>query len=101
MKTLAPLLLVAALSVPPASAQDFRWHGAIPQGSSIEIKGVNGDIHAEPSGSNEGEAVAQKHARHDNPDDVRIEVVPHGSDVTLCAVRVSKENERRPNECAP
>src|SRR3954453_19774989 len=101
MKTLAPLLLVAALSVSSASAQDFRWHGAIPQGSSIEIKGVNGDIRAEPSGSNEVEVVAEKRARHDNPEDVRIEVVPHGSDVTICAVYPSKENERRPNECAP
>jgi len=101
MKTLAPLLVVAALSVSPASAQDFRWHGAIPQGSSIEIKGVNGDIRAEPSGSNEVEVVAEKHARHDNPDDVRIEVVPHGSDVTICAVYPTKESDRRPNECAP
>ncbi len=36
--------LVAAL---PAAAQDFQWHGAIPQGQAIEIKGVNGDVRAE------------------------------------------------------
>src|SRR3954468_21930364 len=100
MKTLAPLLLVAALAVSPASAQDFRWHGAIPQGSSIEIKGVNGDVKAEPSGSNEVEVVAEKQARRDNPDDVRIEVVPHAGGVTICAVYPSRERGGQ-NECAP
>ena len=92
----AALLLVASA----ASAQDFKWHGSIPQGSSIEIKGVNGDVRAEPSGSNEVEVIAEKHARRDNPDDVRIEVVPHGTSVTICAVYPSRERSG-PNECAP
>jgi DUF4097 and DUF4098 domain-containing protein YvlB len=92
----AALLFVASVS----SAQDFKWNGSIPQGSSIEIKGVNGDIRAEPSGSNQVEVVAEKRARRDNPDDVRIEVVPHGTNVTICAVYPSREGAR-PNECAP
>src|SRR3954463_12572143 len=100
MKTLAPLLVVAALSVSPASAQDFRWHGSIPQGQSIEIKGVNGDVRAEPSGSNEVEVVAEKHARRDDPDSVQIEVVPHAGGVTICAVYPSRGGAR-PNECQP
>lgn len=95
--TAAAVLLVTAGS---ASAQDFRWHGAIAQGSAIEIKGVNGDVRAEPSGSNEVEVVAEKHARRDNPDDVRIEVVPHAGGVTICAVYPSKERSG-PNECVP
>ena len=92
----AALLLVAAA----AQAQDFRWQGSIPQGGSIEIKGVNGDVKAEPSGSNQVEVVAEKRARRDNPDDVRIEVVPHGNDVTICAVYPSRDGAK-PNECAP
>lgn len=92
----AALLLVAAT----AQAQDFRWQGSIPQGGSIEIKGINGDVKAEPSGSNQVEVVAEKRARRDNPDDVRIDVVPHGSGVTICAVYPSRDGAK-PNECAP
>jgi len=96
------LAAVTALIVSPtlAGAQDFRWHGSIPQGKSIEIKGVNGDVRAEPSGSNEVEVVAEKHGRRDDPESVRIEVVPHADGVTICAVYPSRSQDR-PNECAP
>jgi len=93
--TAAVLVLFAS----GAAAQDFRWHGAIAEGRSIEVKGVNGDIIAEPSGSNEVEVTAEKRSRRDNPEDVRIEVVPHAGGVTICAVYPSREG--RPNECAP
>ena len=93
----ASVLLLAPF---PAAAQDFTWHGAIAQGNSIEIKGVNGEIRAEPSGSNEVEVVARKQGRRDNPETVRIEVVPHGGDVTICAVYPSPDGTR-PNSCQP
>src|SRR5262245_38615581 len=83
-----------------AAAQDFRWHGAIPQGQSIEIKGVNGDVSAEPSGSNEVEVVAEKRARRDDPAGVQIQTVPHAGGVTICAVYPSRDGAR-PNECRP
>ena len=91
-----------ALLVSPrtATAQDFQWRGAIAQGRAIEIKGINGDIRAEPSGSNEVEVVAVKRANRDDPDSVRIDVVPHAGGVTICAVYPSR-NGQRPNECAP
>jgi DUF4097 and DUF4098 domain-containing protein YvlB len=89
--------LVTAL---PAAAQDFQWHGAIPRGQAIEIKGVNGDVRAEPSGSNEVEVVAVKRAHRDSPDSVRIEVVPHSGGVTICAVYPSRDGQRA-NECLP
>jgi len=94
--TAAVLLLVPA----GASAQDFRWHGAIAQGQSIEIKGVNGDVRAEPSGGNEVEVTAEKRSRRDDPNSVQIQVVPHGGGVTICAVYPSRDGAR-PNECAP
>jgi hypothetical protein len=86
----------------PANAQstDFRWHGFIAQGSAIEIKNVNGGLHAEASGSNEVEVVAVKRARRSNPEDVRIEVVTHADGVTICAVYPSREGAQ-PNVCAP
>lgn len=83
-----------------AAAQDFTWSGAIPQGRAIEIKGVNGDVRAEPSGSNQVEVVAVKSARRDDPASVRIEVVPHNGGVTICAVYPTRAGAQ-PNECAP
>lgn len=83
-----------------AAAQDFTWAGAVPQGRAIEIKGVNGDVRAEPSGSNQVEVVAVKSARRDDPASVRIQVVPHDGGVTICAVYPSRDGAR-PNECAP
>jgi hypothetical protein len=98
---LLALAAAAVLASPkPAQAQDFRWHGAIPRGQAIEIKGVNGDVRAEPSGSNEVEVVAEKRATKDNPESVRIEVVPHAGGVTICAVYPSRDKSK-PNECRP
>lgn len=91
---------VLLMWTPAWAQQDFRWHGSVPQGRSIEIKGVNGDVRAEPSGSNEVEVEAIKTARRDNPADVRIEVVPHAGGVTICAVYPSRDGAK-PNECAP
>src|SRR5215216_2504455 len=91
----ATFLLAPSIAV----AQDFRWHGAIPRGQSIEIKGVNGDVRAEPAGGNEVEVVADKQARRDDPASVQIQVVPHNGGVTICAVYPSRQGT--PNECRP
>jgi len=96
--TIAAIALCAAPTV--AAADDFRWHGAIAPGHSIEIKGINGDVRAEPSGGNEVEVLAEKTANRDNPESVRVDVVPHGGDVTICAVYPSRDASQ-PNECLP
>jgi hypothetical protein len=83
-----------------AAAQDFTWSGALAQGRAVEIKGVNGDIRAEPSGGNQVEVVAVKSSRRDDPAGVRIEVVPHSGGVTICSVYPHRDGAR-PNECAP
>lgn len=93
----ATVLLLAPAG---ASAQDFRWHGAVAQGQSIEIKGVNGDVRAEPSGGNEVEVTAEKRAQRDDPASVQIQVVPHAGGVTICAVYPARDGSR-PNECQP
>src|SRR6185503_9586321 len=58
------LALVATLSGAPADArpaskqrgvEDFSWRWRIPAGRSIEIKGVNGSIHARPTEGDEVE----------------------------------------------
>lgn len=98
LSTAAATLLVLAPGA--AAAQDFTWHGSIPQGQAIEIKGVNGDVRAEPAGGNDVEVVAEKHARRDDPSTVQIQVVPHAGGVTICAVYPSRAGAQ-PNVCQP
>jgi len=101
MRHLLALTLLALSAAPrPAPADDFQWHGSIAPGHSIEIKGINGDIRAEPSGSNDVEVTAVKRANRDDPESVQIQVVPNGGDVTICAVYPSKDSSQ-PNVCQP
>lgn len=82
------------------NATDFRWHGALTAGQSIEIKGVNGDVTAEGARGNEVEVTAVRRGERSDPEGVRLDVVPHGGGVTICAVYPSPEG-RSPNECRP
>jgi DUF4097 and DUF4098 domain-containing protein YvlB len=83
-----------------ASPDEFRWNGRVAQGRTIEIKGINGDVHAEASNGSEVEVTAIKSGRRSNPKDVEIRVVEHGGGVTICAVYPSQDASN-PNECAP
>jgi hypothetical protein len=83
-----------------ASAQDFQWRGALSNGQAIEIKGVNGSVHASLSQTGQVEVTASKTARRSNPAEVRIEAVPHAGGVTICAVYPSPAG-REPNTCEP
>lgn len=68
------------------SAQDFTWNGTVAPGKALEIKGVNGSIHAEPATGAQIEVTAKKTARNSNPADVRVEVFPSENGITICAV---------------
>jgi hypothetical protein len=84
---------------PRASGDDeFRWSGRVAQGRTVEIKGVNGNIHAEPSGGSEVEVVANKHAKRSNTSEVQIKVLEHEGGVTICAIYPTNEPGRT-NEC--
>jgi hypothetical protein len=83
-----------------SSTEDFRWSGRLAAGRTIEIKGVNGAVRAEPSASNEVEVTAIKHSRRSDPKDVEIRVVEHEGGVTICAVYPSGDPSH-PNVCAP
>jgi len=82
------------------SADDFNWHGALRPGSTLEVKGVNGDVTAALAGGAEGQVTAQRSGRRDDPESVRLEVVEHAGGVTICAVYPSRD-AGRPNECRP
>lgn len=96
----APLLF-AALTAAPLAAQDaFNWRGRVDNGRTLEIKSINGSIHAVAANGTEIRVNATKQARRSNPDEVRIEVVEHDGGVTICAVYPTPRN-RSPNECRP
>ena len=93
------LVAIGAL-VPLARPSDFNWHGRVAPGQTIEIKGVNGAIHAERASGTEVTVEATKTARHSDPNSVTVQVVPHADGVTICAMYPASD-WGRPNECAP
>lgn len=106
MRNVLLALTVAATALAiaaPATAQagDFQWRGAIADGKTIEIRGVNGAVQAGPSDDGSVRVEATKRGRRSNPESVRIEVVEHGDGVTICAVYPTPPNARRQNECRP
>ncbi len=93
---LLPLGLLAIAA--PLSAQDFRWHGAIASGKRLEIRGINGAVHAARATGSEAEVTASKRARRSRPEDVEIKVVEDAQGVLICAVYPSRRASR-PNDC--
>jgi hypothetical protein len=92
----AAALLIASSHAAAQGA--FQWSGQLTSGQTIEIKGINGAVRASASSSGQVEVTASKTARRSNPADVRIEVVPHGGGVTICAVYPDVPG-KEPNRC--
>jgi hypothetical protein len=92
-------VLAAALVAPALRADDFHWQGKVASGATIEVKGVNGGIDADPASGGDVEVTAVKRGRRSNPDDVEIKVVEHSGGVTICSVYPSRDGA--PNECKP
>jgi len=84
----------------PETKEEFRWHGAVASGGTVEVKGVNGAIRAEPAVGNEVEIVALKRGRRSSPRDVQVKVVPHDGGLTVCAVYPTS-GFAAANECQP
>jgi DUF4097 and DUF4098 domain-containing protein YvlB len=85
----------------PPQGDEFRWTGRLAAGKTIEVKGVNGDVRAQPASGAVVEVLAVKReGRRGSADDVTFEVIEHEGGVTICAMYPDVEDER-PNECAP
>jgi hypothetical protein len=100
MKSMNFVWVAGALALAaPALAEDFAWRGRLSSGQTLEVKGINGGITAEPSGG-EAEVTAVKRARHSDPASVEIKVVEHAGGVTICAVYPARGGGRG-NACEP
>jgi hypothetical protein len=99
MQAAALTALAAVAFAGPAAAQDtFDWRGRIASGNTVEIRNINGAVRATAGSGDEVRVHARKTARRSNPDDVRIEVVPHDGGVTICAV-YPPDRRGRENTC--
>src|SRR5687768_12651799 len=87
--------LLADFFMGPETRETWDWKGSVGPGQSVEIKGINGSIKAEPGARLEVHAV--KRGRSQNPADVKIEVVEHAGGVTICPVYPSSDGPA--NEC--
>jgi Putative adhesin len=84
----------------PETREEFRWRGPVSPGGTVEIKGVNGSIRAEPAAGNDVEIVALKRGRRSAPREVQVKVVPHDGGLTVCAVYPTS-GFAPANECQP
>lgn len=82
---------------PQRQGAEFRLREPLAAGRTIEIRGINGSVSAEPAAGGEFEVVAVRRARRSDPEEVRIEVVRHAGGVLVCAVYPNPGGE--PNTC--
>jgi hypothetical protein len=94
-----PGMTAQAAAEPQRQGREFRWREPLAAGRTIEIRGVNGNVSAEPAAGGEVEVVAVKRARRSDPDEVRVEVVRTSEGVLICALYPNAGGE--PNTCEP
>src|SRR5437867_12077380 len=99
--SLAASVLLAAVVRPVAAQGEFHWSGRLASGKRLEIKGVNGDIHAVGVAGGQIDVTGTKHARRSDPASVEIKVVESNDGVTICAVYPTPRHARQDNECTP
>ncbi|HVO35403.1 MAG TPA: DUF4097 family beta strand repeat-containing protein [Gemmatimonadales bacterium] len=88
----------AATPAPEQQGDQWSWHGRLAPGKTLEIRGVNGPITAEPGSGDEVVVTAEKHGRRSDPEEVRIEVVQDADGVTICSVYPGTRNRCGPDD---
>lgn len=87
-----------------AEARDvdgFFWSAKLAPGQTIEIKALQGSIHAEGSTGNQVEVVARKKGSLDEDSTARIDVVASAQGFTVCAVNASQPRDASQTGCSP
>lgn len=94
------VLSLLSIAVVYGQKRDFEWHGAIARGSFIEIRGINGNVRAEPSLSGEVEVVANLETR-EQATSVQVQMVRSGEGVTVCSVFPGEKACRPAGQAGP
>ena len=92
-------MMFASLQQNVSRSDEFRWNGVVAPGASIEVKGINGEIVAEPTAGSEVQVVAEKRSRNSDVNSVQVKVVQHAGGVTICALYPNEYGEYR--DCGP
>jgi hypothetical protein len=88
------VLLAASTALFGAVNSDtFHWSGRVPAGQLLEVRGVNGSIHAEPAVGREVDVIAYKNGQQLDAGEIKVRVVEHDGGVTICAVYPSPNND--------
>ena len=74
----------------------FEWQGQLAEGQTVEIKGINGSVVAEPAEGDEVVVRAERRAFRSDPDLVTIEVVEHDGGVTIRAIYPDTDSQCEP-----
>ncbi|MGD2071062.1 MAG: hypothetical protein PVI57_20505, partial [Gemmatimonadota bacterium] len=73
----------------------LRWSDAMAAGTTLEVRGISGDVRATRADGSTAEVVATKRGDRDDFDEVEILVLDEGDDVVVCAVY----GRRSPRSC--
>jgi len=93
------LLLTSAAALFGAVGNDtFHWSGRVPAGQLIEVRGINGSIHAQPALGNDVDVIAYKNGERYDTSRIEVRVVEYEGGVTICAVY---PNPTGVDECVP
>src|SRR5690349_2129818 len=65
---------------------DFRWEKSLPNGSSVSVHDINGDITITPSTNGRVEIVGIKHGSGRYADDLKAQVVETRDGIVVCVV---------------
>jgi hypothetical protein len=93
------LLLTSTMALFGAVGNDtFHWSGKVPAGQLIEVRGINGSIHAQPALGNDVDVIAYKNGERYDTSGIEVRVVEYEGGVTICAVYPSASGV---DECVP
>lgn len=91
----APVTARMAQALPARAAdaqEDFRWSGRIARGDAIEIRGLLGDVSAEPASGDQVEVVGRRVGS--DAGQVRIEVMETDDGIVICTLYPRGRNGR-------
>src|ERR1700686_1371907 len=92
MLTRLLILLSAAAAMFGAVGTDtFHWSGKVPPGQRLEVRGINGSIHAEPALGNDVDVIAYKNGERYDARDIQVRVVEHDGGVTIEATEPNSD----------
>jgi len=80
------LMIASAALFGAVGTNTFHWSGRVTAGQRIEVRGINGNIHAEPAVGNEVDVIAYKNGERYEGSDIQVRVVEYEGGVTICAI---------------